>query len=72
MVDERGYKQMKTGISTNNINAEYMYAVKQDEKALQQTELYEVPDPDGYENVLRNFKGICDIPETDPGVALNL
>ena len=55
MVDERGYKKMKTGISTNDTNAKYMYAVKQDEKLLQQTELYGVPDPDGYENVLRKL-----------------
>ena len=49
LVDERGYEKMKTGVSINDINAEYVYAVKQDE-TLEQTELYEVPDPDGYEN----------------------
>ena len=50
LVDERGYEKMKHGISINDINAEYMYTTQQDEKAVEQTELYEVPDPDGYEN----------------------
>lgn len=52
--DERGYEKMKAGISIGDINAEYMDAVKQDEKAVEQPELYEVPDPDGYENIARN------------------
>ena len=57
---DRGYEKMKAGVSIGDINAEYVYAVKQDnavkqdKKALTESELYEVPDPDGYENIRRD------------------
>lgn len=54
--DDRGYEKMKSGVSINDINAEYVYAVKQDAKTLSQDELYVVPDSEGYKNVPQSHK----------------
>lgn len=52
--DDRGYEKMKSGVSINDINAEYTYAVQEDKKA-SEAELYEVPDSEGYENMGRDM-----------------
>jgi len=50
LMDENGYEKMKSGVSINDINAEYEQTVRKDQKALAQDELYEIPDSMGYTN----------------------
>lgn len=51
--DDRDYEKMKSGVSISDLNAEYVYAVKQDEKVLAENE---VPDSERYENLRDNHK----------------
>ena len=63
--DDRGYEKMKSGVSINDLNAEYVYA-QQDKKASAQDEdeMYEVPDSEGYQNT-RNGKPKLSLQENE-------